>query len=174
MLWPTARTLRLTPNSVTVRIATIPALWLPCEHLVHWQPGSSHPPEISASWQCGFAVSVCPYVVVVLFDRILSQYFVRSTLVKLLRFESHWPCSNVASLPELLKRLHGFSHWEFVLRGGMLQDKAIIIEPQLVFQHPNLEAVSAVAEAILGIWQRRTKLWVFLNHAVNPQGWTPE
>lgn len=33
----------------------------------------------------------------------------------------------------------------------MLQDKAIIIEPQLVFQHPNLEAVSAVAEAILGI-----------------------
>lgn len=32
----------------------------------------------------------------------------------------------------------------------MLQDGTIIIEPQLVFQHPTLQAMSAVAEAGLG------------------------
>ena len=33
-LWPCAQGPRLDPTSVTVRIATIPALWLPCEHPV--------------------------------------------------------------------------------------------------------------------------------------------
>lgn len=49
-----------------------------------------------------------------------------------------------------------FPHWDSALWGPMLQDGTIIIEPQLVFQHPTLQAMSAVAEAGLGpVWQRR-------------------